>query len=160
VILGCPYDYRIDVWSLGCILFELYTGNVLFQNNSVQELLTRVLGICGPLSEEVHRSGRHTNKFFTKEKMVYQEVDEERNIDNRHLSEEMIELIKMARKNKKKVKLYVPKQSSLRHRMHSNDQIFVDFIKCLLDPDKDRRPTVAEALRHPFITECKYEDGL
>ena len=160
VILGCPYDYRIDVWSLGCILFELYTGNVLFQNNSVQELLTRVLGICGPLSEEVHKTGRHTNKFFTKEKMVYQEVDEERNIDNRHLSEEMIELIKMARKNKKKVKLYVPKQSSLRHRMHSNDLIFVDFIKCLLDPDKDRRPTVAEALRHPFITECKYEDGL
>ena len=160
VILGCPYDYRIDVWSLGCILFELYTGNVLFQNNSVQELLTRVLGICGPLPEEVHKTGRHTNKFFTKEKMVYQEVDEERNLDNRHLSEEMIELIKMARKNKKKVKLYVPKRSSLRHRMHCNDLIFIDFIKCLLDPDKDRRPTVAEALRHPFITECKYEDGL
>ena len=30
VILGCKYDFRIDIWSLGCILAELFTGNVLF----------------------------------------------------------------------------------------------------------------------------------
>ena len=29
VILGCRYDYKIDMWSLGCILAELYTGYVL-----------------------------------------------------------------------------------------------------------------------------------
>ena len=160
VILGCQYDYRIDVWSLGCILFELFTGNVLFQNSSVQELLTRVLGILGPLPEEVHKTGRHSNKFFTAEKIVYQEVEDEKILDNRHLSEEMVELIKLARKNKKKIRLLVPKKSSLRSRMHCEDLIFVDFVKCLLDPDKDRRPTVTEALRHPFITECKYQDGL
>jgi len=42
VILGCKYDYKIDIWSLGCILAELYTGNVLFQNDSLQSLLARV----------------------------------------------------------------------------------------------------------------------
>jgi hypothetical protein len=42
VILGCKYDFKIDTWSLGCILAELYTGNVLFQNDSVQSLLARV----------------------------------------------------------------------------------------------------------------------
>lgn len=26
VILGLPYDVAIDMWSLGCILAELYTG--------------------------------------------------------------------------------------------------------------------------------------
>uniref|UniRef100_A0A804Q3Q2 Protein kinase domain-containing protein n=1 Tax=Zea mays TaxID=4577 RepID=A0A804Q3Q2_MAIZE len=26
VILGLPYDQKIDIWSLGCILAELYTG--------------------------------------------------------------------------------------------------------------------------------------
>jgi serine/threonine protein kinase len=30
VILGCSYDYKIDIWSLGCILAELLTGYVLF----------------------------------------------------------------------------------------------------------------------------------
>jgi serine/threonine protein kinase len=30
VILGLPYDQRIDIWSLGCILAELYTGEVSY----------------------------------------------------------------------------------------------------------------------------------
>ena len=42
VILGCKYDYKVDMWSLGCILAELFTGNVLFQNDSIQSLLARV----------------------------------------------------------------------------------------------------------------------
>jgi len=28
VILGLPYDQKIDMWSLGCILAELCSGNV------------------------------------------------------------------------------------------------------------------------------------
>ena len=43
VILGCKYDNKIDMWSLGCILAELYTGSVIFQNDSIQSLLTRVI---------------------------------------------------------------------------------------------------------------------
>lgn len=31
VILGLPYDTKVDVWSLGCILAELSSGFVLFQ---------------------------------------------------------------------------------------------------------------------------------
>lgn len=30
LILGVPYDTKIDVWSLGCLMFELYTGECLF----------------------------------------------------------------------------------------------------------------------------------
>jgi serine/threonine protein kinase len=28
IILGLPYDQKIDIWSLGCIFAELYTGEV------------------------------------------------------------------------------------------------------------------------------------
>lgn len=34
VILGLPYDQKIDIWSFGCILAELLTGSVLFQVTS------------------------------------------------------------------------------------------------------------------------------
>ncbi len=37
VILGLPYDYKVDVWSLGCILAELSSGFVLFQVSTVQQ---------------------------------------------------------------------------------------------------------------------------
>jgi len=30
----------------------------------------------------------------------------------------------------------------------------------LLDLDKDARPTASEALKHPWITQAKYPDGL
>lgn len=58
VILGCSYDYKIDIWSLGCILAELLTGYVLFQNETVQGLLARVVGIIGPFPEYMMKEGR------------------------------------------------------------------------------------------------------
>lgn len=30
VLLGMPYDLAIDMWSLGCILVEMHTGEPLF----------------------------------------------------------------------------------------------------------------------------------
>ena len=160
VILGCQYDYRVDIWSLGCILGELFTGNVMFQNDSVQGLLARIIAICGPFPEEHMKNGRHVQKFFTKEKLIFQEVDLEADRDNKHLSEEMIELLKQKNKGKKKTSILVPKRSSVKARLHCEDLMFVDFVRCLLDVDKDKRPTAVEALKHPFITECKYQDGL
>lgn len=74
VIIGCKYDYKIDMWSLGCILSELFTGSVLFQNETVQGLLARVIGIIGAFPEWMLEEGKLVNKFFTKEKLLYQDV--------------------------------------------------------------------------------------
>ena len=61
------------MWSLGCILAELYTGYVLFQNDSVQGLLSRVLGIIGPVPEYMMKEGRLVSSFFTREGLIYLE---------------------------------------------------------------------------------------
>ena len=26
IVLGCQYDHAVDIWSIGCIIFELITG--------------------------------------------------------------------------------------------------------------------------------------
>lgn len=74
VILGLTYDYKIDIWSLGCIMSELFTGNVLFQNDSIQSYLAKILGICGPFPEYIFTKGKNSNEYFTKEKLIYMEI--------------------------------------------------------------------------------------
>ena len=37
IFLDLPKDCKLDVWSLGCVFFELYTGSVLFQIDDSQE---------------------------------------------------------------------------------------------------------------------------
>ena len=38
-VLGFPYCTKADQWSLGCILMELFTAKLAFDNSSVPRLL-------------------------------------------------------------------------------------------------------------------------
>ena len=51
VVLGLPYNQKVDIWSLGCILAELFTSRVLFCNTSVQTLLAGQMGLAGAMPE-------------------------------------------------------------------------------------------------------------
>ena len=41
VILALTWSYPCDMWSIGCILMELYTGSALFQTHDDIEHLVR-----------------------------------------------------------------------------------------------------------------------
>ncbi|XP_018445882.1 uncharacterized protein LOC108817640 [Raphanus sativus] len=129
VILGLPYDKKIDVWSLGCILAELCTGNVLFQNDSPASLLARVMGIVGSIDHEMLTKGRDSHKYFTKNRMLY-----ERNQESNRLE------------------YLIPKRTSLRHRLPMGDQGFTDFVAHLLEINPKKRPSASEALKHPWLS--------
>lgn len=129
VILGLPYDKKIDIWSLGCILAELCTGNVLFQNDSPATLLARVIGIIGSIEQELLAKGRDTYKYFTKNHMLY-----ERNQETNRLE------------------YLIPKKTSLRHRLPMGDQGFIDFVGHLLEINPKKRPSASEALKHPWLS--------
>ncbi|ROT72226.1 Dual specificity tyrosine-phosphorylation-regulated kinase 2 [Penaeus vannamei] len=45
VILGLPYGLPIDMWSLGCILAELYTGYPLFPGENEVEQLACIMEV-------------------------------------------------------------------------------------------------------------------
>lgn len=48
VILGMNYHTAIDIWSLGCIMAELYSGYPLFPGENEQEQLACIMEILGP----------------------------------------------------------------------------------------------------------------
>lgn len=37
-----PYDYKIDIWALGILLFELISGKAPFKGNSPEEVLDQM----------------------------------------------------------------------------------------------------------------------
>ncbi len=47
VILGLPYDQLIDMWSLGCVLVEMHTGEPLFGGSDQLDQINRMVGALG-----------------------------------------------------------------------------------------------------------------
>lgn len=39
IIIGYPYDYGIDTWSIACTLYEMYTGEFLFTGRNNSDIL-------------------------------------------------------------------------------------------------------------------------
>ena len=64
VILGIPYQAAIDMWSLGCILCELYTGYPLFPGENEQEQLQLIMEINGVPPVNVIEKGSRSKIFF------------------------------------------------------------------------------------------------
>lgn len=39
IIIGYPFDYSIDTWSIACTLYEMFTGQFLFTGRNNNEIL-------------------------------------------------------------------------------------------------------------------------
>ncbi|CAM8889165.1 unnamed protein product [Rhodiola kirilowii] len=128
VILGFPYDQKIDIWSLGCILAELFSGEVLFPNDAVVMLLARMIGMLGPFDTEMLDKGKEAHKYFTNEYDLY------------YVNEET-----------KQLQYVDMEESSLDHQLQASDDMFIDFVTCLLETNPQRRSTAKEALQHPWL---------
>lgn len=47
IILNLGWSYACDIWSIGCILVEFYTGDALFQTHDNLEHLAMMEAVCG-----------------------------------------------------------------------------------------------------------------
>lgn len=46
IILGLGWSFPCDIWSIGCILVEFYTGDALFQTHDNLEHLAMMEAVC------------------------------------------------------------------------------------------------------------------
>tara|TARA_B100000497_G_C7646298_1_gene388643 strand:- start:241 stop:1434 length:1194 start_codon:yes stop_codon:yes gene_type:complete len=57
VMLGLPYDYKCDLWSIGCVLYEIATNDILFdpndKNGKTHFVCDHLQQICTVLGEKV-----------------------------------------------------------------------------------------------------------
>ncbi|XXQ30110.1 Protein kinase domain-containing protein [Plasmodiophora brassicae] len=133
VILGADYGPAIDIWSLGCVLSELFSGSPLFAGKRDTHVLAKMIGIFGGFPSELVSLGRRSPQYFCEDGALFEH-----------------------RPGRRGLSILYPKRSSLSARMPittSSDQCFLDFITLLLTVDWRYRPTATEALRHPFIAE-------
>ncbi|KAJ1403281.1 Serine/threonine-protein kinase, active site [Sesbania bispinosa] len=74
VILGLGWSYPCDVWSVGCILVELCTGEALFQTHENLEHLAMMERVLGPIPQQMlKRADRHAEKYVRRGRLVWPE---------------------------------------------------------------------------------------
>lgn len=127
VILELGWQQPCDVWSIGCIMFELYLGITLFQTHDNREHLAMMERILGQIP---YRMGRKTRtKYFYHGKLDW----DEKSSAGRYV-----------RENCKPLRSY---QTS----SDEDHRLLFDLITKMLEYEPDQRISLGEAIRHPFF---------
>nr|CAG4715652.1 unnamed protein product [Naegleria fowleri] len=157
IILGMKYSYPIDMWSVACTVFELYTGKILFPSQNNNDALRLMMELKGKFSNKVLK------------KCAFRESHFDFNGDGAFLFREWDPLTKKIKVRK----MYFQKSitdlkamllNSMLSNQHVEDEKAIkeerklvlmlhDFLDKALILDPSKRLTVADALKHPFVME-------
>ena len=128
IMLGIAYTACIDMWSLGCILAELYTGYPLFPGESEQEQMLCIMEVLGEPPGKLM-------EISTRKKLFFDTVNAPKVVANS--------------KGKKRY----PRTKTLQGVLRSSDPAFTDFVAQCLAWDPESRLTPDQALKHQWISE-------
>ncbi|XP_028161877.1 CTD kinase subunit alpha isoform X9 [Ostrinia furnacalis] len=127
VILELGWSQPCDVWSIGCIMFELHLGITLFQTHDNREHLAMMERILGPIPYRMARKTR--TKYFYHGKLDW----DEKSSAGRYVRENCKPLLRYLQ------------STSEEHR-----QLF-ELIGRMLEYEPQQRITLRDALAHPFF---------
>ncbi|XP_057827876.2 serine/threonine-protein kinase AFC2 isoform X3 [Cryptomeria japonica] len=142
VILGLGWNYPCDIWSVGCMLVELCTGETLFQTHENLEHLAMMERVLGPLPRHMlKKADSRSAKYFRHgTRLDWPEAAASR------------DSIRAVRKLQKLGNLI------MQHVDHSGG-LLIDLLKNLLKFEPSERLTAREALRHPFFGKSSRKDN-
>lgn len=171
VILGIPYSTSIDMWSLGCIVAELFLGIPIFPGSSEFNQLTRIINCLGYPPTWMMDMGKNTTKFLKKteyndqpnvglpktaQKYVLKTVDEfneeysaEEQPSKQYFKWDKLPDIIRNYRISKKIKNY----SDLVEKEMQDRQCLTHFLTGILNLNPLERWTPQQASLHPFITQ-------
>lgn len=127
VLLGITYSTAIDMWSFGCILFELFTGYPLFAGEDEAEQVQLIMEIKGVPPVSVIEKGSRSKHFFHAN-------NKPRSVPN------------------SRNKTRVPNSKKLSDCLQTDDLDFADFIDKCIEWKVEDRLTPRQALQHEWIT--------
>ncbi|AQK96354.1 Serine/threonine-protein kinase AFC3 [Zea mays] len=134
IILGLGWSFPCDIWSVGCILVELCSGEALFQTHENLEHLAMMERVLGPLPEDmIRKASSSAQKYFRRATRL--------NWPEGAVSRESIRAVR---------KLDRLKDLVSRNADHSKVAL-VDLLYGLLRFEPSERLTAEEALDHPFF---------
>ncbi|CAO2190875.1 unnamed protein product [Urochloa humidicola] len=134
IILGLGWSFPCDIWSVGCILVELCSGEALFQTHENLEHLAMMERVLGPIPEHmIRKASSSAQKYFRRATRL--------NWPEGAVSRESIRAVR---------KLDRLKELVSRSADHSR-AVLVDLLQGLLRFEPSDRLTAQEALDHPFF---------
>lgn len=157
IILGLPFCEAIDMWSLGCVLAELFLGWPLFPGSNEYDQIRYICSTEGLPSEKMLNAGTKTQKFFIRENdsnypywrlKSPEESESETNLRSKEARKYIFNCLDdMAQVN---VSTNLEGGELLAEKADRKE--FIDLLKRMLTLDQDKRISPGEALNHNFIT--------
>ncbi|KAI9690263.1 MAG: dual specificity protein kinase kns1 [Bathelium mastoideum] len=149
IILNLGWSYPCDIWSIGCILVEFFTGDALFQTHDNLEHLAMMEPVCGykidkELVKQVLHSTRGSSKNSASQYFRKSQLLDYPNSDT-------------AKTSKKYVKAMKHLADTIPPLTEFNRQ-FLDLLRKIFVYDPKKRITAKEALQHPWFRETLQDD--
>ncbi|GBE62154.1 CMGC Lammer [Babesia ovata] len=144
VILDIGWSYASDMWSLGCILIEIYTGDLLFNTHSHLEHLAMMEQTVGRIPASMLEKARKTDgyRYLHPDKLALNWPEGARS----RSSEDRVKYCRSVMVGCRKSAL-----TRYQELVKPEHRPFAEFIKYILNPDPDLRPTPEDAMEHEFL---------
>ena len=149
LIIGITADYGIDMWSIGCTLFEMYTSVIPFQGKTPNEMLKSIMEGRGKLPPKMIRRGLCSHEHFVNDATyTFKSLELERT--TRRYVTRYLNFGSPTKDIKARLLDYVSGAHSEQEVKEVN--LFSDLLNKCLEVNPERRISPEDALKHPFIT--------